>query len=207
MTLTYGVVVALLEKRLRLHVQSWWGVAMTITWPLTDGRITLRPATLDDAEAIFALQRRPQVQQHISRTTDTVEEAKTLIRERTQDPEALFCVIELDSRVVGQIGGKAFTPDSLGAAPKTRDFHLGYAVAPEAWGQGIATAAVKILVSALHEKEGIRRIVAKVFTENQASLRVLAEAGFVLEGTERASVLGRNGKWLDDCTLSHFVGD
>lgn len=180
---------------------------MTITWPLTDGWITLRPATLNDAEAIFAFQRRPQVQQHISRTTDTVEEAQTLIRERSQDPEALFCVIELNSRVVGQIGGKTFTPDSLGAAPQVRDLHLGYVVAPEVWGQGIATAAVKQLVTALHEQEGIRRIVAKVFAENQASLRVLAKAGFVLEGTERASVLGRNGEWLDDCALSHFASD
>lgn len=28
--------------------------------------------------------------------------------------------------------------------------------------------------------------------------------GFELEGTERAAVLGRDGSWLDDCTLDHL---
>ena len=59
-------------------------------------------------------------------------------------------------------------------------------------------------LAALHEQAGIRRIVAKVFADNQASIRVLRKNGFQLEGTERAAVLGRDGTWLDDCTLAHL---
>ena len=36
---------------------------------------------------------------------------------------------------------------------------------------------------------------AKVFADNEASIRVLTKNGFELEGTERAAVLGRDGSW------------
>ena len=68
----------------------------------------------------------------------------------------------------------------------------------------MASAAVGLLVPALHQQAGIRRIVAKVFAGNQGSVRVLVKNGFQLEGTERAAVLGRDGSWLDDCTLARL---
>jgi aminoglycoside 6'-N-acetyltransferase len=67
----------------------------------------------------------------------------------------------------------------------------------------VASAAVALLVPALHQA-GIRRIVAKTFADNIASIRVLTKNGFRLEGTERAAVIGRDGRWLDDCTLAHL---
>ena len=67
----------------------------------------------------------------------------------------------------------------------------------------MASAAVALLVPVL-QGVGVRRIVAKTFTDNVASVRVLTKNGFRLESTERAAVLGRDGRWLDDCTLAHL---
>ncbi len=109
---------------------------MRIPWPLTDGRVTVRPAEEADAAAFLNYKRRPECQ--------------------------------------------VFT------------------------GRGVASAATALLVTALH-RAGIRRVVAKAFAENVASIRVLTKNGFRLEGTERLAVLGRDGRWLDDCTLAHLT--
>lgn len=110
----------------------------------------------------------------------------------------------LDDRVVGDIGGRRYRPESLGPDPDAWDFYLGYSVNPDLWNCGVASAAVSLLLGALHEQAGIRRIVAKTFADNVASVRVLTKNGFRLEGTERAAVLSRDARWLDDCTLAHL---
>nr|WP_185747020.1 GNAT family protein [Humibacillus xanthopallidus] len=99
---------------------------------------------------------------------------------------------------------RRYRPESLGPDPDVHDFYLGYSVNPDHWNQGIASRAAALLVTALH-CGGIRRIVAKTFAENEAFIRVLTKNGFRLEGTERAAALGRDGRWLDDCTLAHLA--
>jgi len=61
-----------------------------------------------------------------------------------------------------------------------------------------------LLLPKLHQQAAIRRVVAKAFARNQTSIRVLIKNRFQLEGTERAAVLERDGRWLDDCTLSYL---
>lgn len=176
---------------------------MEISWPLRDQSLTIRLASVEDAAAFFEYQQLPEVQTYLSRIMGSPEDAEALIAERTCTPADLMCVIEIDGKVVGNIGGRRYRPDTLGPEPDAWDFYLGYAVHPQWWGQGIASAAVTLFVHALHHQAGIRRIVAKVFADNQASIRVLTKNGFELEGTERAAVFGRDGSWLDDCTLAH----
>ena len=45
-----------------------------IAWPLCDGRLSIRPASLGDAEAFFAYQQRPESQRYISRIATTIED-------------------------------------------------------------------------------------------------------------------------------------
>jgi RimJ/RimL family protein N-acetyltransferase len=157
-----------------------------------------------DADAFFEYQQRPEAQRYNSRTAATIEDARAMVAERTSTPGALIGAIVVDGRVVGDIGGRRYRPGSLGPEPDAWDFRLGYSVHSGMWGRGVASAAVGLFVPALHQQGGIRRIVARVFADNEASIRVLAKNGFELEGTERAAVLGRDGSWLDDCTLAHL---
>jgi aminoglycoside 6'-N-acetyltransferase len=176
---------------------------MELSGPLTDGRIAVRPAVPSDAPAFLGYKRRPESQAYVSRTVDTLEQARTLITDCRAEPDSLLCAVELDGRVVGDIGGRRYRPESLGPEPTVWDFYLGYTVDPDCWNRGVASAAVSLLVPALHEA-GVRRIVAKTFADNVASVRVLTKNGFRLEATERAAVLGRDGRWLDDCTMAHL---
>ncbi|KAI9185538.1 hypothetical protein LWI28_008212 [Acer negundo] len=62
---------------------------------------------------------------------------------------------------------------------------IGYAVALEFWGQGVATKAVKIAISeALKNFPEVVRLQAYVVVENKASQRVLEKVGFLQEGDE-----------------------
>ena len=177
---------------------------MELPRPLTDGRVTVRIAADADAPAFLAYKRRPECQAYVSRTIDTIEQSRALISDCRSEPDSLLCAVTVEGQVVGDIGGRRYRPDSLGPEPDVHDFYLGYSVSPDHWNRGIASASTALLVTALHDT-GIRRIVAKAFSENVASIRVLTKNGFRLEGTERLAVLGRDGRWLDDCTLAHLA--
>lgn len=179
-------------------------IGMDLPWPLTDGRVTLRPADRGDAAAFLEYRRRPECQAYVSRTVDTLEQSTAFISDCRAESDSLLCVVIVDGQVVGDIGGRRYRPETLGPEPDVHDFYLGYCIAPDHWSRGIASSAVGVLVAALHDN-GIRRVVAKTFRENAASIRVLTKNGFHLEGTERLAVLGRDGRWLDDCTLAHLA--
>ena len=57
---------------------------------------------------------------------------------------------------------------------------VGYRLLEEAWGQGIATEALGLLVAELLENRGIEIITASTMLENRASARVLQKSGFTL---------------------------
>lgn len=75
---------------------------------------------------------------------------------------------------------------------------LGYWLAEEYWGQGVMTAAVRLLCAEAFDKFDIVRIHAEPFAGNAGSRRVLEKAGFALEGVKRQSVW-KNGELQDSC--------
>lgn len=166
----------------------------------------LRRAHPDDAQAVFEYRGRPECQAYVSQTLTSVEETRTMLKDRLANPDCVMWVIQNSGRVIGDIGGRRFHPESLGPAPQEWDFYLGYVLHPDVWGQGLATSAVAALVPRLHAA-GIRRINAKVLGPNEGSIRVLLKNGFALEGCEHAAVLGRDRTWLDDHLLAHYRDD
>ena len=53
---------------------------------------------------------------------------------------------------------------------------IGYALCPDVWGRGYATAALKLAIADLFAV-GFDQVVAGAFVENPASLRVMEKAG------------------------------
>lgn len=56
-----------------------------------------------------------------------------------------------------------------------------YALAPSAWGRGLATRAARASIAYGFEKAGLDRIVGLVHRDNDASARVLQKAGLAFE--------------------------
>lgn len=95
-------------------------------------------------------------------------------------------------------GGKVI--GSISATRQTnihsRTAELGYYVAEEYWGKGVATKAVKLICDYVFENTDILRIFAEPFAYNTASCCVLEKAGFQCEGTLRKNAV-KCGKVTD----------
>ncbi len=104
--------------------------------------------------------------------------------------DGLFRAIVLDDKVVGSISVEC-RPDVY-----YRDCEIGYMLLTEYWSQGIMTEAVRMMCEEALENLDIARITGIVYTENEASWRVLEKNGFVREGLQRKSAC-KKGKMHD----------
>jgi len=91
-------------------------------------------------------------------------------------------VIELKSekRLIGGIGLSKID-NFQGKA------EIGYWIGEKYWRQGIGSEALKVLLDFAFDKLKLRRLEANVYTENEASARLLEKFGFVKEGLGRKS--------------------
>jgi RimJ/RimL family protein N-acetyltransferase len=77
------------------------------------------------------------------------------------------------------------TVSLMGIVPKSGLACVGYAITPEEWGNGYATAAVELLRDYAFDERRIEKLWASVYETNPASGRVLEKAGFGHEATHR----------------------
>lgn len=99
-------------------------------------------------------------------------------------------VITVDGKVAGQITVGNVVRGALCSA------WVGYWVASDAIGGGVATAAVAMVVDHSFREAGLHRLEATVRPENVRSVRVLTKAGFREEGLFRR-YLDVVGDWRD----------
>ncbi len=104
--------------------------------------------------------------------------------------EVFAFAIECDGKVIGSIG--VFRQQNI----HRRTAELGYYIAEEYWGKGIATQAVNKICDYVFQNSDILRIFAEPFSKNIASCRVLEKAGFQCEGTLRSNAV-KCGKICD----------
>ncbi|MBD1824140.1 GNAT family N-acetyltransferase [Cyanobacteria bacterium FACHB-DQ100] len=102
----------------------------------------------------------------------------------------LLAIRNSNAELIGSIGIGEIDPQSYVA-------ELGYWLAPEYWGQGIMTEAVRNFVRYAFTDLNLLRLWTRVFEFNPGSRRVLEKNGFQLEGIQRQHVY-RNGKFVDD---------
>lgn len=77
---------------------------------------------------------------------------------------------------------------------------IGYFLAESYWGKGIATEAVRILLTFLFMEGNVNRIQAEVMPQNESSKKVLLKNGFMYEGTLRQATLW-SGKGIVDLEI------
>ena len=87
-----------------------------------------------------------------------------------------------------------------------RTAEIGYCLAEAYWGRGIMAEAVKLAVTHVFTHTDILRIFAEIFSNNEASGRVLEKAGFQFEGILRQNVV-KNEQVLDSRMYSILRGE
>jgi len=139
-------------------------------------RLVLRPLRANDADALHAIYGDAAASIWSSHPPHAhVEETRERIAQTIDDPDWRNWVITLkgDDAAIG----------TLGAYEKRQGkvIEIGYALVPAHWGRGIASEAVRALVTRLFA-EGNRRVFADTDPENTASNRLLERLGFAREG-------------------------
>jgi len=73
--------------------------------------------------------------------------------------------------------------DLFRSAPDTA-LEIGYWIGKPYWGQGLSTESAKAIIQEAKDRLGVQALMAGVFADNPASLRVLEKLGFKTTGSE-----------------------
>jgi len=157
--------------------------------------INIRSWRIEDAESIAKALDNKMIQDNLRDGLPfpyTISDAKDFISAMlAADSNNTFAwAITVDDVAIGSIG--VFRKDNVHCLTA----EMGYYIAEEYWGKGIATEAVRQVCAYIFENTDIVRIFADPYDFNAGSCRVLEKAGFVYEGTLRKNAL-KNGQIID----------
>lgn len=178
-----------------------------IPWPVHTERLSIRPATTDDLDALGRIQNLPEVTTWLPSSPGT--QADYLLRMGREGLLPRTLVVELDGVVIGELylhvtAGWAQREVADEAAGSDAD--IGWAIDPVYQGRGYATEAATELVRLCFEDLGVRRITAGAFADNAASLKVMGRLGMRQETLGVRTTLHRSGRWVDS-TVHALLAD
>jgi RimJ/RimL family protein N-acetyltransferase len=143
--------------------------------------IALRPVEDGDLDALFEQSRDPEGVWMAAFTPADPEDRNAfdahMARVRSA-PDITMRSVICDGHLAG----------SIASFPAEGHTEVTYWIDRAAWGQGIATRALALLL----ELVTARPVYARAASDNAASLRVLQKCGFKPIGTERSFAAGRN---------------
>ncbi|MGK5641573.1 GNAT family N-acetyltransferase [Streptomyces sp. URMC 126] len=126
----------------------------------------------------------------LAELTELRREGRTVPWVLDDEREGIVGVVNLSNIVRGAFGSGS----------------LGYWVAADRAGRGLATAAVTAVCRAAGDELGMHRVEAGTVTVNVASQRVLAKCGFERIGTAR-KYLHIDGAWRDHYLFQRILHD
>jgi len=180
---------------------------MVLVYPepeLRSETVRIRKWTYDDLKCIEAAGTDPEIPQGttIPAVYTEVEGRAFIERQwsRNDDGQALALAIARagTNEAVGHI--------YLALTRVKRQCRLGYWLIPEARRRGYGSDAVNLISRWLLTETDVYRLVAEVYPDNVASIRMLEACGFALEGTLR-SWLWIEGEVYDALQYSLIRGD
>src|ERR1700677_1679566 len=149
----------------------------TATMFLDTGRFHLPPPVEQDADAIISIAGDWEVARRLARIPHPYTDADLRFFFSHVVPNELTWAIlwRQTGRLIGMIG--------LAPAPDGRSAELGYYIARDHWGCGVATEAALAITRVGFESFGYLKLTAGYHADNPASGRVLAKLGFTIVGT------------------------
>jgi RimJ/RimL family protein N-acetyltransferase len=169
-----------------------------VAWPVHTERLTIRPATLDDADAAWRIRRIESVGRWMTAASRDADE----FRRKFAEPERLArtLLMELDGVVIGDLYlsvGDAWAQAEVADRARGVQAEIGWVLAPDHEGHGYATEAVRELLRICFEDLGLRRVFAQCFADNEPSWRLMERVGMRREEHAVRESLHRSGEWLD----------
>lgn len=167
---------------------------------LLTARLRLRAFAEEDAEAVFACCRNPELGDNAGwKPHESVEESRRVIRDVFLHQPGVWAVeLRETGRLIGSIG--------LIADPK-REYAevlmLGYWLDKPFWGRGLMTEAARAVIRHGFDALGAPLISVCCYAANGRSKRLIERLGFRAEGMLHAAVKDHRGEVLD--VLSYYL--
>lgn len=172
-------------------------------WPRRTARLVLRRCTPEDAEGLNAIRRLPAVAEWLPRRPTSIEDFRAYLAEPDRLERTL--VIEEGGRIVGDLYlhiTDGWAQHEVAAQAHQAQAEIGWVLAPDRQGRGLAREAVAELVRVCVTELGIRRVTATCFADNVASWRLMEALGMRRESHTVADALHRTRGWLDGYTYA-----
>ena len=178
--------------------------------PLRTERLTLRPATADDADATWSFRRLESVDEWLTGCPADLDGYRDLFREPARLATTVVVTLGHDpaAPIIGDLmlrreNGRA----PLAAAARARDAQaeLGWVLDPAHTGHGYATEAVRELLRYCFQDLGVRRVTASCFLGDDTAWRLMERVGMRRERHAVRESLHRSGRWLD--TVAYAILD
>jgi ribosomal-protein-alanine N-acetyltransferase len=154
-------------------------------------RLLLTPLTLDHVDDYFRIYGDPRTWQHLptGRHTSRGESAQAIERSVQSLRTSGFghCAVVL-RQPVGPLAPGTFVGSAGASMLPFGAWNLGYRLAPEAWGHGIAGEAAALSLTAARRAQPDAPVTARVLANNPASVRVLERLGLDLAWQGASSV-------------------
>ena len=147
-------------------------------------RLILRPFQENDAADVFEYLEKPAVNCFASMKLNSLEEAKTAVKERARETEYYFAIVLKDTgKVIGEIDAypEAGEPHADDDVPRDT-FSPCWMLNKEYQGQGYAYEAAHAFFDYLFSEKGARRIYAYTEDYNTACQRLCERLGMRREG-------------------------
>jgi L-phenylalanine/L-methionine N-acetyltransferase len=163
-------------------------------------RITVRRATVADAEAFAAMLGHPEVFPQLLQMPHANPELwRSRLADNVGKPDLLLVAVAADGQVVG---GAGLHP--AGASPRRRHaMTLGMQVQPAWQRQGIGSQLLQALCDYADNWLGLLRLELEVYADNDRAQALYRRFGFVQEGLHRCHAL-RDGVYVDSLSMARL---
>jgi RimJ/RimL family protein N-acetyltransferase len=143
---------------------------------LYTARLHLRRPVERDAEAIIAIAGDWDIARRLARMPHPYAHSDVrFFLDRVVPNEPTWAIVWRETgRLIGIMG--------LAPAPDARSAELGYYIARDFWGRGVATEAARAIIELAFESLGYLNLTSGYHADNPASGRVLAKLGFTVVG-------------------------
>ncbi len=151
-------------------------------------RLILRKLSPSDAEDMYAYACRPETSKYLlwephPSPLYTADLIRFLQKEYQLGKYGDFAIIFKDNRkMIGTVGFTSYDEKHSVA-------ELGYVINPDYWHRGIATEALKAILSIAFHELRVQRAEAKYMPENVYSRSVMEKCGMTYEGMARSKML------------------
>ncbi len=173
---------------------------------LESERLLMRPYKAKDAEQVWPVLCREEISAMTLRIPhpcprEFVEDWFDFIDEKRM--QGIACEFGLFEKADGSYVGNCGLADIL---HRHNQADVVYFIAPEKWGRGFATEALREAVDYAFDRLHLERISGRCFADNAPSRRVMEKVGFVSEGVLRHDIF-RDGAYRDVCCLGLLSGE